>query len=451
MKERRLQSIVINGENMSVPFSNPLPRILLITSGPLSSDSNGGRTISYYFEGWPSDHLANLRFAAGSNDLLNCQVFQITDSDALDSVIKCHFFGGVVTSFQPADNDQVAVIRKKKKDSPLLGLLREIVWFFSSFHFSSLYHWARQLSPNIIVVFPSNRAHLAKIACSISKKTGAKIVTFNTEDYPLKVKSYFLKENGFSWLFPFWQHYLFKWTKKMMKMSLLNIFNSDLLLEAFRAKMPFLTRGKCALFYPSTTFVPQPHLSRNDRPLSFLYVGNCRVGRTNSLLSFAEVLFRTGISYTFDVFASGDEEDIARLKLCKNLSFHDPVPFAVVRELYKKSDVIVIVESFDSFFISDSRYMFSTKIPDCLASGRCCIYYGPTSYAEADYLLKNKAAYVSSSESSLTNIIFSIEKSEKQLERYVENAAVLAEKNHSFERNKLAFQSLLVELNHNKN
>ena len=57
-----------------------------------------------------------------------------------------------------------------------------------------------------------------------------------------------------------------------------------------------------------------------------------------------------------------------------------------LRQVIAGSDILLHVESFDETIARKLRYAFSTKIAQCLCSGRCFITFAPETAASSRYL-----------------------------------------------------------------
>ena len=115
----------------------------------------------------------------------------------------------------------------------------------------------------------------------------------------------------------------------------------------------------------------------------------------------------------------------------------------LVKEL-ERAAFLVHVESFDPFYKEDLKYAFSTKIADSLASGACLIVYAPPNMAVSQYLNGKNSSVLINDKSQLESTLRSILSDDNQRKMISENGRRLAEQNHSIDKNRKHFQTLLL-------
>ena len=71
--------------------------------------------------------------------------------------------------------------------------------------------------------------------------------------------------------------------------------------------------------------------------------------------------------------------------------FKDYVPHEKINEVYKDSDVLLHIESFDPKTVEYTKYSMSTKIPEYMAARRPIICYAPNCLAVYRYIEKTGA------------------------------------------------------------
>lgn len=75
-----------------------------------------------------------------------------------------------------------------------------------------------------------------------------------------------------------------------------------------------------------------------------------------------------------------------RSLMCDSIVFHNYVKQEDVHSVLVVGDVLLHTESFNDNIIRFTNYSLSTKIPECLASGRPLLYYGPSTIGVARFL-----------------------------------------------------------------
>lgn len=134
----------------------------------------------------------------------------------------------------------------------------------------------------------------------------------------------------------------------------------------------------------------------------FVYAGGLHLGRDKALRAIGEAIERVfsemGKQAEFLIYTPEDnivlhKEVFDGLKYTKLCS---AVPHDKIIEVYKRSDILVHVESDalgnNEFF----KYSVSTKISEYLATGLPFLFWGPTDIYLFDFLKENKLAYTAS-------------------------------------------------------
>lgn len=202
---------------------------------------------------------------------------------------------------------------------------------------------------------------------------------------------------------------------------------------------------KSAVLYTSTAWTPSPYFPDNHKgKIVFSYFGSVVGKRHISLIQMAEAIHSMCSSFEFNVYGNKPTPDeFKELLSCKYIKFHEPVSYEKVRMIAEQSDVLVHAENFDSYYVSDRKHEFSTKIADCLASGRCFLVYAPKTLAFVKYLQEYDAAFVATSYADLLTDLNIIIGHPKERTRYLPNAQSLVEKNHTIEGNREKMLALL--------
>jgi hypothetical protein len=232
-----------------------------------------------------------------------------------------------------------------------------------------------------------------------------------------------LDENGHKNLYPRFHKRFCKVFEKAMAHVSLCIYNSEYLQQDYRKAFP---DNKSEVLYTLSTWTPTPYVPKEGR-FQVTYFGNISDGRTDSLIDVANALSNLDKPYSFDVYGPvGREKDLQKLQSCPLLHYHQPIPYEQVRKLAEDSDLLIHVESFDPFIAKDRKNAFSTKIMDCLASGRPFLLYAPKEMAESRFLQEKGLADCANNKEQLGNFLanFPAKKSEwKEKE-------IISERNH---------------------
>jgi glycosyltransferase involved in cell wall biosynthesis len=422
-----------------------LPRVLVIGTAPFSKEISGGRTLGNLFLNYPCDKLGCLYVSDYPLDLIDCSYYLISDQMLLNHFLRFQKIG-IEKHYSAKSNlggNRVSVSRIKR--NPLTCLLRERLWRTGVWSTDGLWKWIGRLDPQIIVLSAGPFSFQYDMARIVAEKTGAKLILFNTEDYYFKDWNYLLDSSGWKCLYKRFHRIQRKSIKKAIDCSSLSIYHLDALRDLYRKEFP---NNRSAVIYTGSFWKPTKYVPKQDGSFRFSYFGNMDGNRFRSLWEISDVLSEECPKAEFHIYgpAVKDNPAFEAFVHSTNVVYHGIVPYDKVREAVDESDVIVHAVSFDAFNVKDRRNEFSTKIADCLASGRCFLTYAPSGLSFVKYLQKNKAAYTPGSIAELKSALKIVCSNVDARTKFVPNALALAKKNHSVKTNEAIFDSLLEEV-----
>jgi len=377
-----------------------LPNVLVISNDPFSKENANGRTLGNFFLDYPKNQLAQLFLNDAPLDLIDCSYFQISDQNLLDHFTKFRSVGQI-RKYSAETPSFVQNSHPSVKKNPWTCLLRDKLWKTKAWSTKRLWLWIYSFKPAIVLLQAGDMPYLYDLALIIAKKTQSKLVIYNSEDYYFKTWNYMLDENGHKNLYPRFHKRFCKIFEKAMAYASLCIYNSECLQEDYQKAFP---DNKSQVLYTLSTWTPTPYVPKDGR-FQVTYFGNISDGRADSLIDVANALSNLGKSYSFDVYGPvGREKDLQKLQFCPYLHYHQPVSYDQVRQLAEDSDLLIHVESFDPFIAKDRKNAFSTKIMDCLASGRPFLLYAPKEMAESRFLQEKNLAECANNKLELASV-----------------------------------------------
>jgi glycosyltransferase involved in cell wall biosynthesis len=128
-----------------------------------------------------------------------------------------------------------------------------------------------------------------------------------------------------------------------------------------------------------------------DHPVRFLYVGGLHLGRWRSLTQVGAALDRLaqqGYPTELLIYARPAElqEFGPALTACRVVRLGGTLAPDEVLPTLREADVLLHVEAFDDTIRAYTRLSLSTKIPQCMSSGRPILAYGPAELASVRYV-----------------------------------------------------------------
>lgn len=417
-----------------------LPNVLVISSDPFSKENANGRTLGNLFYGYPTDQIAQLFLNDAPLDMIDCRYFQISDQMMLDHFRRFKKVG-IERKYSSDPPSFLQNTRPSVRKNPWTCLLRDRLWRTKAWSTQSFWVWVNSFKPSVVLLQANDMPYLYDLAKIVADKTNSKLVMYNSEDYYFKTWNYLRDENGHKSLYPKFHKRLCKAFKKAFDASSYVVYNSEYLKRDYEAAG--LTKPS-EVIYMSSDWVATPYVPKEGR-FQVTYFGNLSDGRTKSILELADGLASLRKPYSFDVYGTAfSQNDLAQLKESQLLHYHEPVPYFQLQQIARDSDLLVHVESSNPFIAKDRKNAFSTKIADCLASGRLFLLYAPKEMAQSRYLLENRCGLVASTKEELVGV----------LKRFLKNPSLCAKneievaaKRRSLITNADKFKDILSALN----
>lgn len=117
-----------------------------------------------------------------------------------------------------------------------------------------------------------------------------------------------------------------------------------------------------------------------------------------------------------------------------------------IPSIQKDADVLLHVEPVDLRGKLQCRQSFSTKIVDYFHSARCIFAVGTPDVASIDYLIKNNAAVVATTEQEIFNRLVEIITKPEMIVDYAQKAWNCGKRNHQIDTTQQGLYEDLVEL-----
>lgn len=415
------------------------PRVLVISNECLSTVSSNGRTLRNFLVGWPKSCLAQFHIRNVAPDDTVCNTYYyVSDSAALRSFLTGKAASGRPPEPQPGQQPPQKASAGRKRNAATM-LLRNLVWNSMRWAGKDFDAWVDGFSPEVILLQAGDCGFMLRLARRLAGKYQIPLIIYNTEAYYFKNYDYFRGKGPAKWLYP-----LFRWDfcrefRKTLRMADRSIYCCDKLKEDYDEEFALPSD----VIYTATELTPAAAQVRNG-PLRVSYLGNLGVGRHEGLVQIGNALQRISPELKLDVYGKIPNDEVAAaFDGCAGIDYHGFVSYADVLEVMRQSDILIHTESFSAFYREDSKYAFSTKIADSLASGRCFLLYAPGTLACAEYLKRHEAACVVERPEDLPAALTRLCSSGQKRTMYVGNALRLAAQNHNAQKNSERFQRIL--------
>ena len=414
------------------------PRVLVISNNSFSLTNSNGRTLGSLFYGWPKDKLAQFCITSDGPDRAVCNnYFCASDRSVLKSTL---LFRGVKRD-SLVDFDNTKANAKRIKRTPIKSIIRHIIWSLRIWRKGDFNRWVASFSPEIVIIQSGDTAFTHDLARYLSIHFNAKLVFFNTEGIYFLKKNYLYKGFCDGLFFPIYHRLYRKSYKKAMDNASYAFYLNKLIQDDNDACFEVPN----SVIY-TTSRISQTDFTFNNSAPVISYFGNFGYDRSKVLAEVAQVIKDMGLDLSIDVYGKGFPEIEVFLKQCDGVSFHGFVSYATINEIIQKSDILLHVESQEEKHAESLKYGFSTKIADCLSSGRPFLLYSSRNIACAQYIIENDCAWFADSKESLISAINSIIHDKFNRDRIIGNAIAVSKNNHNLEKNSNKFQKSLLSL-----
>lgn len=400
-------------------------RILVISNAAFFDADSNGRTLSKLFQAYEREKLAQF-FVYGNPDQSVCaRYYQVSDQDALQSLVKWKTAGGVVKATQTdtRNMEQNKTLSKKLvKRTPFRILLRELAWKFGRWHGTQLYNWIDEFQPEGVFLSVADNLFLPRLAIEVAKKYHIPIYMYSTESY------YFIEKNNLTWrpsvFYNIFHTLLKRCYRRLEKRVKLGIFNTPLLQERYEAEFSF----PCICAYsPSGIDFQDNTALQKQRVVS--YLGNLGLNRHLALIQLAETMQEVAPGTKLDVYGKIPNEVVKEaLDNCRAIRYCGVVTYEDVVASMHKSDLVVHAEWNDKVMNQTIQYGFSTKIADSVCSGTPFLAFAHKGLAGIDFLIRNKCAFVAETEEELREQLKVALFDENARRKVIENAKIAREK-----------------------
>lgn len=412
--------------------------ILIFTKNEWSDENSTGNTFTNLFSDIDEKHIANV-YCKNTQPKNNVCVnyYSVSDLDIIKSFVPPFISPG--KAFQQCnkinersnsktvrtENHLYNVFRGKNKILPLT--LQNMLWSTNRWDNKNLDRFLEEFKPDIIFVPTFQNIYTNKVLWKLKEKTKAEIVLFLADDY------FHDENNQRSTISNIYYNKRKNAIIKSIELASLHYCISKKQQKEYSKRFNINMK----LLYKGGAFESQPdYQGSNDKKIKFVYIGSLYYGRwkTLSLLvkKIEEKNKNSNVKFYLDIYSQYPvtEEILKNIELNNVSKFHGKIPSEKVNETMQNADIVLHIESFEEEERKLTRLSFSTKIVDCLESGRALFAIGDKEAASIDYLSENNIALVANNESDINLLLSRIEKEPSILQRYADKGWSFGQKNH---------------------
>lgn len=433
-------------------------RILLITDEEWNDAVYGNNVLTNWFEEFDAE-FAQIYCSPGLpyNNICD-RYFQITDAQMVRSLYTGKRAGGVLHKPSQETDVNLSKVNAQRTGSykwlkqlslymhtPMM-MLRDAIWCWGRYDKKALKQFVDDFKPDVVFCPRMFTPKLRRLETIVSTMTDVPFVAFTADNEA--------SLNCYSWSPLFWLrrlaiHYSFK--KHVGLYRHYFMFSEDQAQEYHQQYgLPTSCLYKCGSF--AEMFEPKAV----NNPIRMIYAGRLYCNRWKTLAAIGEALEKLNQDeerimldvYTADVLTRKQQRVLGGFK---HLHVHAPITSSQLAEEYKKADIALHVESFDKEFRLATRYSFSTKIIDLMASSCAIMATCWEKHAGYQYLKKHDAALCVSDYEGILPLLQKISEQPSLIQEYAEKAWRCGKGNHSREKIhsqiKKVFEPLITSTN----
>lgn len=365
-----------------------LPKILIFDHPPIYKHGIGKTLYSFFYE-WNRDRLGQVYSVDLPVDENLCQYYYISetgkgtantneDRRKRESKRSSKFFCLMATF---AHSDFGVLIRNAKYNLMIKKC-------------KGLRRWIGEFAPECIFYGIGEIAEENQYVLNLAKELRIPLIIYISDDYLSKWKN---RRKNFGYFKKLNQTYV-----ECMKYSSLVVVISEKMKELYKTEFT-----NCNYLVASNSSECKRHMlshkKQTNNMINFSYTGNLSFGRGEMLAEFAKAVERYNSGndtiLTLSIYSQErPTEDMLNRLTNKYSTYKGNVVGGELDEVRLKSDVLLLVESFDEQYKSILSTALSTKVPEYLSYGKLIMAWAPHYAWSLDYLKKNEAAYCITSE-----------------------------------------------------
>lgn len=409
-------------------------KILVVSFNGFSDTNANGKTLQALLSAYGAEELVQFyRGHESANFNFAASYFHVTDKEMLKSFFLKRpigvYAGTAVTNTEPAKAQETAALSsslRKHNYNFVLRWARELLWCIAPWGKRKFRKWIKEQAPKAIVYMVGESIFEDRLVRKIARKNNLPIILYNCEGYRLVDLK---QRRGIERMF---YKTVEKSYAKLQKTASLVIYNCDYLKRRYQ-KM-YTHPENATLAFNAAAFDTTAYEGMDKKTISMDYFGNLGVGRVPSLLEIADAAYKIDPKQKIDIYGRPSAEDEQKLNAHPAVTLHGFVNQETLLQVREKADILLHVESFDPQIMPKLKNAFSTKIAQCLCSGRCLLTYAPADMASTEYLLDTQAACVACSKQEMENKLKELMESAQSRKDFADRGLAVAKENHDLQK-----------------
>ena len=415
-------------------------RLLIISDEVWNDNVHGNNVLTNWFEKFSENYnteIAHIYCNPGLPYNKCCKkYFQITDLMMVKSITRNIKAGEIIyyNEYPALDNSLKGNGEAENKtlydwlklfSGEPIRAIRDIIWSIGRYNKSELYRFLNDFKPDIIYSprFATVKIlRLEKIVYDYLKKP---LVAFTGDnEYPLRLFSL----SPIFWLRRF---VVRRSIRKMMPNYSLYYTLSEEQKDEYEEEFGH----KFKILHKCDEFRTKMEIKEPGKPIKMMYAGKLYCNRWKALQAIGEAIAlinKDHIKLQLDIFTRDkvSRKQLKALNNDKDIFLKEPLLPIEVKEVFKKYDIALHVESLDFKNRLITRVSFSTKIVDCLASGCAVMAICWNKHSGYTYLKREDAAICVDNPDNISLVLKEILDNPRIITEYIIKARNCGQRNH---------------------
>lgn len=362
--------------------------------------------------------------------------FQITDSMIIKSYYtkqkagKSFIQGHLQESKSKGEEfDENRYKKLKKITTDFVRVVRDFVWAHAKYDEQGIKKFVEEFNPDIVFCPRLASRGVLKVENIVAKYTQAPFIAFTGDNE----YSYKLVRFSIAWYINRMQ--IRKEIKKLAKQTYKHYYTlSELQAQEYEKEFGISTSTlyKGAQFYQSRVH------EKVNTPIKIVYIGKFYCGRWKTLAKLVKCLGIINKNEQKIILQIYTRDQISKkqnklLNDGKNSFIMGSVSPDKIQTVYDEADIALHVEGLDFKNKLLTKYSFSTKITDCMASGCAVMVISWDKHSGYQYLKNSDIAFTMCNEDDIMRVLNEIVKDNQRVIDYAKKVFKYGEKNHQIE------------------
>lgn len=358
-----------------------MKRLLIISNNVLSYTNNNGKTILSFIDGVKDLKVAQLYFSGEIPRVKKYRYYQMSDRDIINGMIDSSLRGKPVSAVEDMAVQDDYGIRNTVGRNEFTLTVREMIWW-RKWKSKRLIAWLDSFKPDAVLFVAGDSIFAYSICDYIQKRFDCRLSVYVTDDYIMPRKDETL---------------LHLIRRNIIKKNLCNVLKRASVF--FTISEPMRLAYKKELnkdSYIALNMIEDLHDSsyeKKEKEIILSYAGSFYYGRSKVLGMLAKAISeynkQNNVCPAKLMIYSNQNPSKSIMKelvIAGASQYGGSLLPEQLKERLNTSDILVFVESFDSYQIEKVKYSLSTKVPEYMSVGKPILAIGPKGIGSIDYL-----------------------------------------------------------------